>query len=55
MNAVQHEEQRIWEIFRLRALDDLRLGGWQDLDVDLRSDSAKAEYNVLIHKYGRVK
>ena len=55
MNAVQHEEQRIKDTFRLRALDSLRLGGWQDLDVDLRSDVAKLEYNVLIQKYGRVK
>lgn len=55
MNAVQQEEQRIWEIFRLRALDDLRLGGWQDLSEDLRSDSAKQEYNELIAKYGRVR
>ena len=52
MNEVQQEEQRIWEIFRLRHLQDLRTGGWQDLDVDLRSDSQKVEQEALLQKLG---
>jgi hypothetical protein len=55
MNEVQQEEQRIWELFRLRALDSLRLGGLQDLSEDLRSDAAKREYDLLIAKYGKVR
>ena len=54
MNAVQQEEQRIKDTFRLRALDSLRLGGLQDLAVDLRTEMQKTEYANLLQQYKRV-